>query len=421
MATSTFHSRLRSNSNLHDPYQGLAASKYPVIQCEEEYWSNGTTTLLSRMPSSLAGRLSSSTNVSISKTQSVSSVPAITPQVLNVSKPSSLPRPTERIRKHEVRNSIIAGSFAGVASCVLFHPFDVVRTKMQASTKVFETAAERALSGTATSRGPLDVLMHTFKNGGLRAMYTGVTLPLAAQAAYKSTVLTVNRITKSSLIEYRSREQRKIAIFSQYDMRYPDFFVCGSISGAVNALIFVSPVEFVRNQLIAQHTRIAQAKALSKPIDPMKIMNGPLDLVKRTLRTVGPSGLWRGATVTIVRDSLGCGSFFVMFEVGERNLPRFTGQERGAFVNTIGSGLMAGFGYWFTSLPLDSLKTLVQTGKAPSATATVSLLIRRDGFFMGIKQLYRGWQLAFSRGSPSAAVTLTTYSAIYSFCDKGLS
>ena len=81
---------------------------------------------------------------------------------------------------------------------------------------------------------------------------------------------------------------------------------------------------------------------------------------------------------------------------------------------------MAGFGYWFASLPLDSLKTLVQTGKSTSALETVKYLIERDGVYGGISQLYRGWQLAFGRGSPAAAVTLTTYSAVYSFCTTTL-
>ena len=79
---------------------------------------------------------------------------------------------------------------------------------------------------------------------------------------------------------------------------------------------------------------------------------------------------------------------------------------------------MAGFGYWAISLPLDALKTMVQTGMAKSATGIISTLVRRDGLIGGVSQLYRGWQLAFGRGSPSAAITLSTYAAIYNFCDK---
>mmetsp|Transcript_19681 Transcript_19681/g.24827 ORF Transcript_19681/g.24827 Transcript_19681/m.24827 type:complete len:110 (+) Transcript_19681:3-332(+) len=95
-----------------------------------------------------------------------------------------------------------------------------------------------------------------------------------------------------------------------------------------------------------------------------------------------------------------------------------TGYEEGSLVNTLGSGAMAGLGYWVTSLPLDALKTLVQTGRAPSAFQTVKVLVKRDGIMQAYSQLYRGWPLAFSRGSASAAVTLTTYSYVFSFCGR---
>jgi solute carrier family 25 carnitine/acylcarnitine transporter 20/29 len=75
-------------------------------------------------------------------------------------------------------------------------------------------------------------------------------------------------------------------------------------------------------------------------------------------------------------------------------------------------------GYWAITLPLDTLKTLVQTGKTNSAMNTVSLLVNRDGFYGAVSQLYRGWQMAFGRGTPSAAITLTTYSAVYHFLDE---
>ena len=44
--------------------------------------------------------------------------------------------------------------------------------------------------------------------------------------------------------------------------------------------------------------------------------------------------------VTLVRDSIGCGSFFLMFETGQKYLPSITGKEKRSFLNTIGSGFM---------------------------------------------------------------------------------
>ena len=40
-----------------------------------------------------------------------------------------------------------------------------------------------------------------------------------------------------------------------------DRFWCGAVAGSVNAAFFVTPVEYVRNQLIAQHTELAAAQA----------------------------------------------------------------------------------------------------------------------------------------------------------------
>ena len=171
------------------------------------------------------------------------------------------------------------------------------------------------------------------------------------------------------------------------------------------------PVEYVRNQLIQQHT----VKSQGEVVDKANSMRGPIDVLKRTLKMDGILGLWRGAGITLMRDSIGCGAFFIMNDIGKRHIERRTGLKEGSLANTLGSGFMAGFGYWFVSLPLDTLKTLVQTGKTSSSLGTVSFLIKNGGIVGALKHLYRGWQMAFGRGLPSAAITLTTYSVAYNY------
>ena len=333
--------------------------------------------------------------------------------------------------EHEVRNSIMAGSTAGMISVTIFHPFDVIRTKMQVSTKLATdnvTATSRQAGATllststpkntiTSSSGPIAVFSHTIKNGGMRAFYTGFSFPLLAQACYKSTIFTVNRVAQNFVVDMKTEEQWKTGIFTPYQLKLSDHFVCGSMSGAINALVFVSPVEYVRNQLIAQHTHVADGTTSKLKYG---VMSGPLELVKATLKREGIIGLWRGAGITLARDSIGCGSFFLFFELGKTYLPMVTGAEPSSQIHTIGAGMCAGLGYWAITLPLDALKTLVQTGKTNSAMNTVSLLVNRDGLYGAASQLYRGWQLAFGRGTPSAAVTLTTYSAVYHFCNTRL-
>ena len=454
METKTYHFRRRTNATSYDPYDCLTTSLHPTSSAsspKQEYWSNGDTVHFSMMPTM-------STTVTNDLNLHVPSIPTTTTTIVastHNTHDSNINYADERMRhentntthptiverkNNEVRNSIFAGSVAGIASCSLFHPFDVIRTKMQSSVKIFDTSTSssgrggglgatsttlfnpkttvRSGGGISSSSGPLAVMSHTYMNGGLRAFYTGISLPLAAQALYKSTVLTTNLVTSNLVIDWKTKEQRKTGIFSPYQLTLGDRFVCGSTSGAVNAILFVCPVEFVRNQLIQQHTVRSQGKG--KVSADVKFMRGPYDVIKKTIKADGIFGLWRGAGVTVARDSIGCGAFFIMNEIGKKNIGRFTGHQEGSLTNTVGAGMMAGLGYWVVSLPLDALKTLVQTGKSPSALDTLSLLVKRDGGAGAARQLYRGWQLAFGRGSPSAAVTMTTYSIAYNFCGRAL-
>lgn len=89
------------------------------------------------------------------------------------------------------------------------HPFDVIRTKMQSSAmeSTISTASSSAsaTASTSTNNGPLQVVSHTLKNGGIRALYTGLALPLAAQAVYKATVCKSKQRIDCSMDEVRWR------------------------------------------------------------------------------------------------------------------------------------------------------------------------------------------------------------------------
>lgn len=448
-----FHFRQRTNKTSYDPYDCLTTSHIPCntftsdddssqFMNQDEYWSNGTTVQFFNHSSSSHNTSDSNwtrTHLERQHTQNDNKRmmrtmdPSTNMAPIGYEQQNTNARMNQKKRlhnDHEVRNSILAGSIAGIVSCSIFHPLDVVRTKMQASTKLVGNATNQTMVTTSTAitskttqvlgnginatSGPLAVISHTYRNGGLRAFYTGLGLPLAAQAVYKSTIFTTNRIATGILIEWRTKERRKTGIYTEYKLTSFDHFLCGSISGAVNALLFVSPVEYVRNQLIQHHTNKAEHDLSRKTT-----MKGPYDVIKKTLTTEGVLGLWRGAGVTLVRDSVGCGAFFIMNDFGQKYISN-AGYDEDSLVTKLGSGFLAGFGYWFVSLPLDALKTLVQTGKASSAVDTLHILIERDGVLGATRQLYRGWQLAFGRGSPSAAVTLTTYSLAYSFCEKKL-
>ena len=85
---------------------------------------------------------------------------------------------------------------------------------------------------------------------------------------------------------------------------------------------------------------------------------------------------------------------------------------------TIFSGAVAGLSYWLAALPLDSVKTWVQSDMAESAMGSVQASLKEQGLGSTLKRLFSGFQVAYARGIPSAAITVTTYSLCYNYLQQ---
>jgi len=75
-------------------------------------------------------------------------------------------------------------------------------------------------------------------------------------------------------------------------------------------------------------------------------LNTPFDIIRTTFKERGVLGLWRGTGVTVMRDSLGCGGFFVMNELGKRVFGPYLG-GRDSKSTFLLSGACAGWGVSF--------------------------------------------------------------------------
>ncbi len=275
----------------------------------------------------------------------------------------------------------------------------------------------QATALTATNLGVTGTVRHTLQFGGFRALYTGLALPLAAQAVYKGTIFTINNVTEHAIKEWKTQENYKLGNFTAYKLNFVDRFLCGFVGGAVNAAFFVTPVEFVRNQQIVLsdgNVRCAEGKGSFTAR-----RQGPLSIVRSTLQDKGLSGLWRGMASTVMRDSFGCGCFFAVMAYSQELLSFHQDTESSPPSKPvlIASGALAGVSFWIVSLPLDTMKTWIQNGNAKNLQHAWHLSQQR-GFINGIASLNRGWQVAYGRGAPAAAITVTTYSMVYNFLNK---
>ena len=402
------------SSSTADSYNTFSDEPFAFLQAagQQEYWTNGTTHLMSSTPVP-------------AQRQSAVPVPA-TPFPTTITDNGSSSSSTAFRDKNVVRNSLLAGSVSGMSSTAALYPLDVLRTKMQAAGMAGTTATTTT---TATMRGPLAVLDHTLKHGGVRALYTGLTLPLAAQAVYKATVFTVNNVTQAAVLDYRTWENQKTGLAATPgQLTDTDLFVCGATAGAVNAAAFVTPVEFVRNQLIAQHSAQAVAEDASgtkqqrqqhqRQQQSWKSRGSSWDVVQKSSRH-GLRSLWRGVSWTVYRDALGCGCFFYMLAWTQRQLT--LPDEQPSPAATMVAGGVAGLSFWAVALPLDTVKTWIQSSdldqKVVSVHESVEKIYRQEGTAGVVRHLFRGWQVAYTRGIPSAAITMSIYSWSYRYLE----
>jgi len=294
-----------------------------------------------------------------------------------------------------VISSIAAGSMAGIVNTCIFHPTDVIRTKIQFSN-----------SGRSSTRlSSFGVLKQTINHGGIRSLYTGLALPVCCQACYKSTIFTVNKVARTALVEWKVKRGENVECAQRFDSS--ETVLCGALAGAINGILFVVPVEFVRNQLIAQDSRLAAGNNEQRTTGcRINRVRGPVDVIRRSLRKSGGFGLWRGASVTVLRGAGGMGAWFYAFETMKEVLTKVTGED--SRLVTMASGAAAGVSFWVFAMPFDTAKTLVQTGHFKSASNVFRTFFERDGI-KGLFSLYRGWEVAFLRGIPSGAVTIGVY------------
>lgn len=264
--------------------------------------------------------------------------------------------------------SVAAGSVSGMASVVACHPFDTIRTRLQLSPARF--------------RGFFDCAAQTVARESFWGLYKGFLPPFFSQAVYKSVIFTTSSTLRREVFSQQSPSTAALC--------------SGAIAGGVNALL-VAPVELVRNRLQVQYENQHASS----------IYRGSWHCVTHVVRTEGVLGLWKGLTTTVARDSLGVAFYFLGYDFAKQRLQ--SSQVLNDSWALLAAGACGGLSFWAVALPFDTLKSLIQAdgraGKYTGLVASTRHLVRE----YGVSHLFRGWQAAFSRGIPSAAITFWTF------------
>lgn len=163
-------------------------------------------------------------------------------------------------------------------------------------------------------------------------------------------------------------------------------------AGAIQSLI-LTPVELVKIRLQLQNSKTATS---SQQVYRHK---GPVDVARSILRREGLKGLYRGFTITVLRDAPAHCVYFWSYEYMREWLhPGCRKNCQESLRTMLMAGGLAGVSSWICCYPLDVLKTRLQAQSQSSQTYNgivdcFSKSVKAEGY--GV--LWRGIGTAVSR------------------------
>ncbi|XP_057772779.1 LOW QUALITY PROTEIN: mitochondrial arginine transporter BAC2-like [Salvia miltiorrhiza] len=218
----------------------------------------------------------------------------------------------------------VAGGFGGTAGVIAGYPLDTLRIRQQSSA---EGSAVQILRRLVAAEGPF-------------SLYRGMAAPLASVTFQNAIAFQTYAILSRAVDGHSS---------SNDPPSYRGVALGGFGTGAIQSLV-LSPVELVKIRLQLQ------AKTRSS-----KIHNGPLDVARSILRAEGWRGLYRGLTITVLRDAPAHAAYFSTYEYTREWLhPGCRKGSHESFGTMLLAGGLAGVASWICCYPLDVVKTRLQ-------------------------------------------------------------
>jgi solute carrier family 25 (mitochondrial carnitine/acylcarnitine transporter), member 20/29 len=286
---------------------------------------------------------------------------------------------------------LASGVVFGMVSPIVGHPFDTVKTRMQA-----EPALQHANIRTAVKT--------IYTREGLAGFYKGFLPPLLGSMAFRGLLFSAYAGA------YAACEHVPIL---HEPMPYtgglrPSVLIGATVASFARAAI-ESPLDFIKVRImLGKHTMDSSHANTSAPSTASSIKDSAKHFVQSPVSTV--RHLYHGFTPTLLRTMGLLGSFFVMVDYSVRWIPEVVNAPvYGPFFK----GGVCATAAWIFAFPLETAKSVIQadhTGQYKQRGSTMRVLrelVREKGV---IKGWYRGFGPGASRSFFANGASMTVYS-----------
>ncbi|XP_017691576.1 PREDICTED: solute carrier family 25 member 48 isoform X1 [Lepidothrix coronata] len=281
----------------------------------------------------------------------------------------------------------VAGLVGGIASVVVGHPLDTVKTRLQAGQGYGNT---------------LKCFLTVYRNESVTGFFKGMSFPMATTGLYSSVVFGVFSSTQRFLGQLRHGDAAAAPSLA-------DMTVASSVAGFVSVAIG-TPVDLVKIRLQMQTQPYSKANVKLKPTAPGSPMyRGPIHCFWTILQKEGIAGIYRGTVAMLLRDVPGYCVYFIPYAVFcDWATPE--GCISPSPFSVWLAGGVAGAISWGLCTPMDVVKSRLQADGVYLNQYKGTLdCILQSYQNEGLKVFFRGLTVNTVRGFPSSAAMFLGY------------
>ncbi|KAJ7494645.1 mitochondrial tricarboxylate transporter, partial [Mycena galericulata] len=277
-------------------------------------------------------------------------------------------------KKEKPLHSIIAGTTAGAIEAFVTYPTEFVKTRSQFSGK---------------KEGPIAIIRETLKTKGVAGLYSGCSALVVGNAAKAG----VRFVTYDHFKHLLADPEGKVSA--------PRSLLAGLGAGMMEAIFAVTPSETIKTKLIDDAKR------------PNPQYRGLIHGTASIVRQEGIQGIYRGLFPVMMRQGANSAVRFTTYST----LKQFVlgaarpGQTLPSTI-TFGIGAIAGLVTVYTTMPLDVVKTRMQSLEARAQYRNSFHCAYRIFTEEGIFRFWNGTTPRLTRLVLSGGITFTVYENI---------
>ncbi|KAJ2158373.1 hypothetical protein GGF46_003821 [Coemansia sp. RSA 552] len=282
-------------------------------------------------------------------------------------------------------HSLLAGTIAGAVEGAITYPTELVKTKIQ-----LQGSQQYISQGGQLYKGAIDCAKTTVRTQGIGGLYRGLTPMLIGNAAKAGVRFLTYDTVKARLGDADGK------------LTMPRMMLAGLCAGVIEGGTVVAPSETIKTRLIHDQCM------------PNPKYKGMVDCIKVTLRADGIAGIYRGVGPVMARQGANSCVRFAAYDTLKQQLVRRANVDpkNMPMVYSFGLGMAAGIITVYSTMPLDVMKTRMQS---PSANLEYRNSLHcgwRVASTEGVTALWKGATPRLSRLMFSGAIVFAVYEEV---------